>query len=103
MLPAKVYFDEEASQQGVADAGPESGAGAIPNESHQLDGGNPSSMDAYYYEFNAEGICQVPGASFVCVEGAMVDNEIKGDKANKAGFVVWRNGRTSVIRDFDNL
>lgn len=102
-LPDKVYFDEVASKASFAENAGEGSKSNLGPELHPLDGGNPSSIDAYYYEFNSEGICQTPGASFVCVEGAMVNNEIKGDKENKAGFVVWRNGRTSVIRDFDSL
>ncbi|MGE9268828.1 MAG: pilus assembly FimT family protein [Verrucomicrobiales bacterium] len=102
MLPDKVFFDIEGSQKGVGNTA-DSGSGSIDAESHQLDGGNPSSMNAYYYEFNSEGICQSPGASFVVIEGVMVGGTMKGDDENKAGFVVWRNGRTSVIRDHGDL
>lgn len=103
LLPEKVYFDQDSSQQGVGDVGASGTTGEIPSENHILDGGKPANVEAYYYEFNSEGICQVPGASFVCIEGAMVDGTLQGDKENQAGFVVWRNGRTSVIRDANSM
>ncbi len=61
----------------------------------------------YYYEFNAEGICTSPGASFVVGSGARgltsaaVTTPPRVTSAGKrdfGGFVVWRNGRTSAFR-----
>ena len=61
----------------------------------------------YFYEFNSEGICTTPGASFVLgsgargVSAAAMTGPPKVTSAGKrdfGGFVVWRNGRTSVFR-----
>lgn len=58
--------------------------------------------DYYYYEFNGEGIYEDAGASFVVGSGRRAPNqEPKTTKASSrdfAGFVIWRNGRTSVFR-----
>jgi hypothetical protein len=59
----------------------------------------------YYYEFNAEGICTTPGASFVVGAGSRSvktptekPRVTSAGKRDFGGFVVWRNGRTSVFR-----
>lgn len=60
-----------------------------------------------FYEFNSEGICTTPGASFVLGSGARGVNDsaligspkvTNAGKRDFGGFVVWRNGRTSVFR-----
>lgn len=60
-----------------------------------------------YYEFNAEGICTTPGASFVIGGGIRADGQqprTSGEgKRDFAGFVVWRNGRTSLFRGPDEI
>jgi hypothetical protein len=60
-----------------------------------------------YYEFNKEGICSTPGASFVIGAGARPlgqDPRVTGSaKRDFGGFVVWRNGRTSAFRSPDHL
>ena len=66
----------------------------------------------YIYEFNAEGICSTPGASFVIGSGtrglsgtALTDPpKVTGAaKRDFGGFVVWRNGRTSVFRSPEQI
>lgn len=71
-----------------------------------------SSYKAYagkytFYEFNSEGICSTPGASFVLGAGARGASAAaqagppkvtSAGKRDFGGFVVWRNGRTSVFR-----
>lgn len=103
MMPDKVYFDKDASKVTFAS---NAGAGSqttLGPQMHTFASGKIPSMNAYYYAFNSEGICQSPGASFVCIEGVMVNSELKGDKENQAGFVIWRNGRTSIIRDTSTM
>ena len=60
-----------------------------------------------FYEFNSEGICSTPGASFVLGSGARgvsaaamagAPKVTTAGKRDFGGFVVWRNGRTSVFR-----
>lgn len=66
----------------------------------------------YIYEFNAEGICKTPGASFVLgsgtrgITGAALTGRPRVTSAGKrdfGGFVVWRNGRTSVFRSPEQI
>ena len=66
-------------------------------------------QDCYFYEFNAEGICvhdgsTTPGAAVVLSSGIPEDGKepiLNG--SDKAGFVVWRNGSTSIYRDTMDL
>lgn len=55
-----------------------------------------------YYEFNGEGIFEDAGSSFVVGAGVRPKGqEPKTTRAaarDFAGFVVWRNGRTSIFR-----
>lgn len=55
-----------------------------------------------YYEFNAEGIVEDAGSSFVVGSGVRPKNQepktTKGSARDFSGFVVWRNGRTSSFR-----
>lgn len=61
-----------------------------------------------YYEFNSEGICTTPGASFIIGAGVREIGATKprvtaAAKRDFGGFVVWRNGRTSVFRSPDQM
>jgi prepilin-type N-terminal cleavage/methylation domain-containing protein len=55
-----------------------------------------------YYEFNGEGIFEDPGAGFVIGSGVRPKNQdprtTKSAGRDFAGFVTWRNGRTSTYR-----
>jgi prepilin-type N-terminal cleavage/methylation domain-containing protein len=55
-----------------------------------------------YYEFNAEGIFEDAGAGFVVGSGVRPKGQepktTKGATRDFAGFVIWRNGRTSSYR-----
>ena len=68
---------------------------------------SPFKGTYFIYEFNSEGICKTPGASFVVGSGARNLTKTSTEQAPKVtsagkrdfgGFVVWRNGRTSVFR-----
>ena len=56
----------------------------------------------YYYEFNGEGIFDNPGSSFVIGAGVRPNGQepktTPSAKRDFAGFVIWRNGRTSTYR-----
>jgi prepilin-type N-terminal cleavage/methylation domain-containing protein len=63
--------------------------------------------DYYIYEFNSQGICKTPGASFIIGSGARPLSKsadtnpprVTGSaQRDFGGFVVWRNGRTSLFR-----
>ena len=68
--------------------------------------------ECYYFEFNPEGVCVdsenaagQPGAAVVLISGARPkgQEEPKLLKNNKVGFVVWRNGRTSIFRSPEQI
>jgi len=101
-LPDKVYYSQTLSKENH-----KMGSGSMPKVT--LGGGNVKREyqgEYYVYEFNAEGLCTTPGASFVIGTGARSagGNErrprvIGSAKRDFAGFVIWRNGSTSVFRD----
>jgi prepilin-type N-terminal cleavage/methylation domain-containing protein len=100
-IPGGAYFSLAYSQLYDADT---SAWSDIPTEN--ITGGdfNTKYAGTYaYYEFNAEGIFQNPGSSFVVgagVRGKEQTNPKVTKSAEKdfSGFVIWRNGRTSVYR-----
>lgn len=106
-LPAGVYFSEEDSFQ----AAKKIEVGRFGKMSIELPG-DRSPKKCIYYEFNAEGVCRdgeddsaEPGAAVVLVGGARQRGakipQIRGK--NKVGFVLWRNGRTSLFRNPDQI
>ncbi len=103
-LGSQVYFSVEYSKKDHS-----SGTGEI--ETYELDlGSSKKSVNGIYYvyEFNGEGVPKNPGASFVIGFGAMRPNEEQpivtaSAKRDFGGFVVWRNGRTSVFRSPEQI
>ena len=64
----------------------------------------------FYYEFNAEGLnseegTDAPGSAFVLCRGVtgVGASEPRVIAKDVGGFVIWRNGRTSPIRDTDTI
>ena len=116
LLPDQVFFSETLSKRNHS-----GGTGTIPEVTgSKVKGAGGSSLSGtsvykgtyFVYEFNAEGICATPGASFVIGNGSRRTNESAEDeppRVNKSGkrdfggFVVWRNGRTSVFRSPDQI
>lgn len=106
LLPDQTYFSQTYSKKDLA------GVGGTIDELPSLDGAKPAYAGSYYvYEFNAEGICKTPGASFVIGAGTRKINATSTDlprvtsagKRDFGGFVVWRNGRTSVFRSPEQI
>lgn len=73
-----------------------------------------NAYKGYYfiYEFNTQGICTTPGASFVIGSGgrslsksaeAQPPRVRSGAKRDFGGFIIWRSGRTSVFRSPDQI
>lgn len=100
VLPDQVYFSQEFSKKNQ-----ETGSGAIDTMTLPATGKASSAGEYFYYEFNSEGICTTPGASLVLGTGARGANKFtekprvtSTGKRDFGGFVVWRNGRTSVFR-----
>ncbi len=115
VLPEQTYFSTKFS---VLDN--DTGVGIIPFVSGTKIKSAPSvgpgtakpassayAGEYYIYQFNAEGICTSPGASFVIGSGARPSTGAGSSSAPKVtksalrdfgGFVIWRNGRTSLFR-----
>lgn len=73
---------------------------------------SPFKGTYYIYEFNSQGICKTPGASFIIGTGSRPLSKsattappraTAGAKRDFGGFVVWRNGRTSLFRSPEQM
>lgn len=99
-LPDKVYYSADLSMQDH-----KTGSGGLPKIT--LSTGKREYTGEYViYEFNAEGICTTPGASFVIGTGTRTPGSserrprvVGSAKLDFGGFVIWRNGNTSIFRD----
>ena len=101
-LPEQIYFSQTYSTvDHEAGTGAIEGNFSIPNAKAAFAG------TYFFYEFNAEGIIMTPGASFVIGTGARgttataYRTQPKVTAAGKkdfGGFVIWRNGRSSIFR-----
>lgn len=109
LLPSGVYFDPDLSDQA---AGSIPDIGTYGTTSMRLPGSDRTSKPCYYYEFNGEGICvdsdssgAKPGGAFVLVGGIRTPGDKKPimQGKNQSGFVVWRNGRTSLYRSPEQI
>ncbi len=99
-LPAGVYYSPEFSKADMRTGG------VLPEDRHQLTSLASDVRQCYFYEFNGQGICTTPGAGFVIVSGSRPNNvqqPILGGKRDLGGFVVLKNGSTTLIRDIEQL
>ena len=114
VLPDQTYFSEKFSKKDHA-----AGSGSIDTVASSKLKSSPGQAvkkayegTYYIYEFNAQGITKTPGASFILGSGAR--NAAKPSSAQPprvtsaakrdfGGFVIWRNGRTSVFRSPDQM
>ncbi|WP_035603236.1 prepilin-type N-terminal cleavage/methylation domain-containing protein [Haloferula sp. BvORR071] len=100
-LPEKTYFSKEFSKKNH-----ETGEGDMEEKSYTF---GKDIYDGKYiaYEFNSEGICTSPGTSFVIGSGVrplgQAPRPAAEGKRDFGGFVVWRNGRTSLFRDPEQI
>lgn len=100
VLPDQTYFSQDYSKKSHKGDGGQLDTESFTNFSQAYNG------EYFYYEFNSEGISQTPGASFVIGTGARPPNAsaetkprvVGSAKKDFGGFVIWRNGRTSVFR-----
>ncbi|MDA0767075.1 MAG: type II secretion system protein [Verrucomicrobia bacterium] len=108
-LPSGVFFDVVGVQTATSSV-PD--IGTYGEMTIALPGDKASPKACYYYEFNAEGLCvdsgndaSLPGAAFVVAGGVMppsaVEPKVQGN--NRAGFVVWRSGRSSLFRNPEHI
>ena len=95
LLPDGVYFSREFSKKDFARSRLDLDVETMTFPQNDYSG------EYTYYEFNPEGVCTSPGASFIigagiCPSGG--DPRVAGKERDFAGFVVWRNGHTSKFR-----
>jgi hypothetical protein len=104
LLPEQTFFSSKFSKK---DHKGSSGVIDEITESNLVDVKNAYKGTYYIYEFNAQGISKNPGASFIIGAGARNGSRPSTSEPPKVtssarrdfgGFVVWRNGRTSVFR-----
>ncbi|MGL5018153.1 MAG: pilus assembly FimT family protein [Luteolibacter sp.] len=101
-LPDQTFFSQDYSKK--ESGGPIDVMPSLANAKAAFAG------SYYYYEFNAEGICTTPGASFILGAGVRPVNKpaekprvTSAAKRDFGGFVVWRNGNTSMYRTPDQM
>ncbi len=109
LLPDKVFFSQDYSRKDVSDG--TGGVGSI-EEVPSLPDVKPAFLGSYfYYEFNSEGICVTPSTSFVIASGIRSPStptakprvSVSSGLKDFGGFVVWRNGSTSIYRSPDQI
>ena len=99
-LPDRVFYSMDLSMTDH-----KIGSGGLPRVT--LSTGKREYTGEYIkYEFNSEGICTTPGASFVVGTGTRIaggserrPRTIASAKLDFGGFVIWRNGTPSIFRD----
>lgn len=108
VLPDQTFFSAQFSKKD------HSGGGGVPDiiTLTSADAKKAYEGQYYIYQFNSQGICTTPGASFIVGSGARPLNKAAESNPPKVtasanrdfgGFVVWRNGRTSVFRSPDQM
>ncbi|MFT3992360.1 MAG: prepilin-type N-terminal cleavage/methylation domain-containing protein [Luteolibacter sp.] len=101
ILPDQVFFSRQFS---VNDVQGEAESAELPVQELEGEDIKKDYVGKYvYYEFNPEGLCTTPGASFIIGAGVRPGSAEKpmvtaAAKKDFGGFVIWRNGRTSLIR-----
>jgi prepilin-type N-terminal cleavage/methylation domain-containing protein len=116
VLPDQTFFSEKFSKKNH-----ESGSGTVDeitdtrikdSAGAALKTSSPFKGTYYIYEFNSQGICKTPGASFIIGSGARTATKSAVEapprvtasaKRDFGGFVIWRNGRTSVFRSPEQM
>ncbi len=101
-LPERVYFSRSLSKRNH-----KTGTGTITTTSF-TGAGRDFSGEYYIYEFNQEGICTTPGASFVIGTGARAPGDknprvTASAKKDFGGFVIFRNGSTAAFKDPEQI
>jgi len=102
LLPEKVYFSKKYSRLNH-----ETESGDIPTV--PIRGAKTNYNGEYFiYQFNSEGVCLTAGASFVLAAGTRDPSQpsdiappiiTASGRRDFGGFVVWRNGGTSLFRN----
>jgi prepilin-type N-terminal cleavage/methylation domain-containing protein len=109
VLPDQVFFSQEFSKKNHG-----TGSEAVPEITDvKIKDVKDNFKGTYFiYEFNDQGICRTPGASFIIGSGARNISKSATEqpprvtsaaKRDFGGFVIWRNGRTSVFRSTEQM
>ncbi|MDX1679624.1 MAG: type II secretion system protein [Akkermansiaceae bacterium] len=108
VFPERVFFSEELSRRDH-----QAGGEGVPIVTLPEGTVKPNYVGDYFiYQFNSEGVAQNPGTSFVIGAGVRPTNvsadeeppRVTGKaKRDFGGFVVWRNGGTSVFRSVNQI
>ena len=99
-LPQGVYYRPEMSSADMRLRG------VLPEDRHQLTNQAADTWQCHFYELNGQGVCTTPGAGFVVVNAARPSGAAQpmlGGKLDLGGFVVLKNGGTTMIRDITRL
>lgn len=102
-LPEQTYFSRELSRKNHKSGGDKIDIMTLPATVKAEYRG-----EYLYYEFNGEGLCTTPGASFIIGTGARPNaaenpRTTASGKRDFGGFVIWRNGRTSMFRNPEQM
>ena len=109
VLPDQTFFSNKLSKKDHANG---SGTIEVVSSTKFVTAKPALAGDYYIYQFNSQGICTTPGASFIIGTGARSTSKAStasppkvtaNSKRDFGGFVVWRNGRTSVFRSPDQM
>jgi prepilin-type N-terminal cleavage/methylation domain-containing protein len=116
VLPDQTFFSQKYSQKDIGTGGTiDQISSSIIKDSSGADlkSTSPFKGNYFIYQFNSQGICTTPGASFVIGSGARSGSKpasgsnlprtIASAKRDFGGFVIWRNGRTSVFRSPEQM
>jgi prepilin-type N-terminal cleavage/methylation domain-containing protein len=109
LLPEQTFYSDLFSKKDH-----DGSSGDISHiESTKIIGAKATYKGSYYiYEFNSLGIPKDPGMSFVIGSGSRLLTQpatshppkvVGSAKRDFGGFVIWRNGRTSVFRSPDQI
>lgn len=106
LLPEGVYFSETLSRLDHQNSDGEIPTVVLADAKTNYRG------EYFIYRFNSEGISTTPGASFVVGRGSRSNTQSSAASPPKitgsarrdfGGFVVWRNGGTSLFRNPDQI
>ena len=109
LLPEQTFFSERFSRKNH-----ETNTGEIESiDDTKIADVKAAYRGSYYiYQFNAQGMPEAPGASLVIGAGNRLSSrpasaqppKVSGSaKRDFGGFVIWRNGSTSVFRSPDQI
>lgn len=109
LLPEKTFFSADFSRLDHVAA-----SGTIDEiDDSRIVSVKDSYKGTYFiYEFNNQGICKTPGASFIIGAGSRNSTRSATEQPPRVtasarrdfgGFVIWRSGRTSVFRSPDQM